>query len=134
MKFFVANEVYKERMSICKSCEHYLSLLGNCGICKCFMKVKSRIAPMECPKGKWLKTTEVKEPKEIPQDIIEEVLDLFPKIKNGRAKTQEDKRKLITLYNTIYNTNYNTNTSCGSCLSTCFDGIKKLYKKNKKND
>jgi hypothetical protein len=134
MKFFVANEVYKERMSICKSCKHYLSLLGNCGICKCFMKVKSRIAPMECPKGFWNKTTEVKEPKEIPQDIIEEVLDLFPKIKTGRAKTQDDKIKLITLYNTIYNTNYNTNTSCGSCLSTCFDSINKIYKKHKKND
>lgn len=134
MKFFVSNEIYKERLSICRSCEHYLSLLGNCGICKCFMKVKSRIGPMECPKGKWLKTTDVEKPKEIPKDIIEEVLNLFPKIKSGRAKTQDDKRKLITLYNTIYNTNYSINTSCGSCLNTCFDAINKLYKKHKKNE
>ena len=84
---------------------------------------------MECPKTKWLKTTEVEEPKEIPQDIIEEVLDLFPKIKTGRAKTQDDKRKLITLYNTIYNTNYNTNTSCGSCLHSILRGIKTIYEK-----
>ena len=26
-------------------------------------------------------------------------------------------------------TNYNTGTNCGSCLATCYDGIKKLYKK-----
>ena len=134
MKFFVPSEIYEDRISICKGCKYYISFLGNCGICKCFMKVKARIGPMECPKTKWLKTTEVEEPKEIPQDIIEEVLDLFPKIRTGRAKTQDDKRKLITLYNTIYNTNYNTNTSCGSCLNTCFDAINKIYKKHKKND
>ena len=134
MKFFVANEVYKERISICKSCEHYLSLLGNCAICKCFMKVKSRIAPMECPKGKWLKTTKLENPKDLPKDIIEEILDLYPKIKSGRAKNYDDKTKLITLYNTIYNTNYSTGTNCSSCISTCFDAITKLYEKYNTNE
>ena len=73
MKFFVPDNIYKERIAICKSCEHYLSLLGNCGICKCFMSVKARLAPMECaakPK-KWEKTTEIEEPKEIPKHIID---------------------------------------------------------------
>lgn len=134
MKFFVANDVYKERISICKSCEHYLSLLGNCAICKCFMKVKSRIAPMECPKGKWLKTTKLENPKDLPKDIIEEILDLYPKIKSGRAKNHTDKAKLITLYNTIYNTNYSTGTNCSSCISTCFDAITKLYEKYNTNE
>ena len=97
MTFFVPNKIYKDRIAICKGCSHYLSLLGNCGICKCFMKVKARIAPMECPKKYWQKTTEVETPKDLP----------------------------------IYSTNYNTHTNCGSCISTCFDGIKKLYKKYK---
>tara|TARA_R100001224_G_scaffold113640_2_gene99850 strand:- start:4188 stop:4478 length:291 start_codon:yes stop_codon:yes gene_type:complete len=91
------------------------------------MKIKSRIAPMECPKGKWLKTTKVKKPKDLPKEIIEEIIDLFPKIKSGRAKNNTEKAKLITLYNTIYNTNYSTGTNCSSCISTCFDAIKKLY-------
>ena len=36
---------------------------------------------------------------------------------------------MIQTYNVMFNTNYQTNTNCGSCISTCFDGIKKLYKK-----
>jgi len=39
------------------------------------------------------------------------------------------KKRMITLYNVIYMTNYGTGTNCGSCISTCFDGIKKLYNK-----
>ena len=41
------------------------------------------------------------------------------------------KAKMISIYNTIHGTNYQTHTNCGSCLSTCFDGIKKLYEKYK---
>tara|TARA_R100000655_G_scaffold53439_3_gene91405 strand:+ start:6546 stop:6839 length:294 start_codon:yes stop_codon:yes gene_type:complete len=95
------------------------------------MKIKSRIGPMECPKGKWLKTTEVQKPKDLPKEIIEEILMLYPEIENGRAKNHIDKTKLITLYNTIHNTNYSTNTNCSSCLNTCFDAITKLYEKYK---
>jgi len=84
---------------------------------------------MECPKGKWLKTTEVENPKDLPKEIVEEILELYPKIKGGRAKNYTDKAKLITLYNTIYNTNYSTGTNCSSCISTCFDAITKLYEK-----
>ena len=35
---------------------------------------------------------------------------------------------MIETYNTIFNTNYSPRTNCGSCISSCFDGIKKLYK------
>ena len=78
-KFFVPNEVYEDRIAICKSCIYYKKLLGNCSIC--------------------------------------------------RAKNVETKKKMIELYNVIYMTNYGTGTNCGSCISTCYDGIKKLYKK-----
>ena len=131
-KFFVPNEVYKDRMAICKECVYYSKTLGNCTVCKCFMKIKARIAPMECPQKYWAKTTEMKAPDELPQELIDEILDLWKDLKTGRAKDHEAKKKMITLYNVIHMTNYGTGTSCGSCLSTCFDGIKKLY--NKYND
>jgi len=126
-KFFVPNEVYEDRMAICKECIYYKKLLGNCSVCKCFMKVKARIAPMECPQKYWAKTTEMKAPDSLPKEIVEEILDLWKDLKTGRAKDQAAKKKMIELYNTIYMTNYGTGTNCGSCISTCFDGIKKLY-------
>ena len=126
-KFFVSNEVYEDRIAICKSCVYYKKLLGNCSVCKCFMKVKARIAPMECPQKYWSKTTEMKAPDELPKEIVEEILDMWKDLKTGRAKNIQAKKRMIETYNTIYNTNYGTGTNCGSCLAACFDGIKKLY-------
>tara|TARA_R100000231_G_scaffold103417_1_gene76749 strand:- start:334 stop:738 length:405 start_codon:yes stop_codon:yes gene_type:complete len=128
-KFFVPNNIYKDRIAICKDCKYYLSLLGNCGICKCFMKIKARLAPMECPKKYWNKTTEIKTPKDLPEEIIKEIKNVWKDLKTGRAKDVYAKNRMIELYNTIYNTNYSPNTNCGSCISACFDGIKKLYEK-----
>ena len=96
------------------------------------MKIKARIAPMSCPEKNWLKTTEVEIPKELPKEIIEEVLAIYPDVKTGRAKNHQVKKKMIELYNTIYNTNYKTGTSCSSCLSDCLNGIREIYNKYKK--
>ena len=126
-KFFTSQEVYEDRMAICKDCKFYHNLLGNCLICKCFMKIKARIAPMECPQKYWQKTTTIETPNDLPKEIVDEILDLWPDIKTGRAKNIQAKKKMIELYNTIHTTNYRVGTSCGSCLSTCYDGIKKLY-------
>ena len=128
-KFFVPNEIYADRIAICKKCVYYFKLTGSCKVCKCFMKVKARIAPMECPQGYWQKTTEIETPDDLPQEIIDEILDMWKDLKTGRAKDVAAKKRMIETYNTIYNTNYKTRTNCGSCISTCFDGIKKLYKK-----
>ena len=128
-KFFVADEIYKDRIAICKECIYYSSLLGNCTVCKCFMKIKARIGNQECPQKYWEKTSEMETPDDLPQEMINEILDLWPDLKTGRAKDQAAKKKMIELYNTIYNTNYGTGINCGSCISTCFDGIKKLYNK-----
>ena len=133
-KFFVPNEIYEDRIAICKDCIYYKKLLGNCSVCKCFMKVKARIATMSCPQSYWLKTTEMKAPDELPKEIVDEILDLWKDLKTGRAKNQAAKKKMITLYNTIYMTNYGTGTNCGSCISTCFNGIKKLYYEYSKNN
>ena len=129
-KFFVTNEIYEDRMAICKSCIYYSKTLGNCTVCKCFMKIKSRISSQSCPQKFWDKTSEViKAPDDLPQEIIDEILDLWKDLKTGRAKDVAAKKKMITLYNVIHMTNYNTGTNCGSCISACFDGIRKLYNK-----
>jgi len=127
-KFFVPKDIYEDRMTICKGCTYYSSLLGNCKICTCFMKVKSRIATQECPKKYWLKTTEIQKTKDIPEEIIEEIILLWEDLKTGRAKDQTAKKKMIEIYNTLHNTNYSVRTSCGSCIAACYDGIKKIYK------
>ena len=128
-KFFVPDAIYEDRIAICKGCVYYKKLLGNCSVCKCFMKIKARIAPMSCPQKYWDKTTEVTAPDDLPQELIDEVLDMWKDLKTGRAKNVAAKKLMIETYNTIYNTNYSPGTNCGSCISTCFDGIKKLYKK-----
>ena len=128
-KFFVPNEIYEDRMAICKSCVYYFKPTGNCRRCMCFMKIKARIAPMSCPQGDCQKTTEIEVPEDLPQEIIDEILDMWKDLKTGKAKNVAAKKRMIETYNTIYNTNYSTGTNCRSCLSTCFDGIKKLYKK-----
>ena len=129
-KFFVPDEIYEERLAICRECVYYFKPTGNCKRCLCFMKIKARLAPMSCPQSYWLKTTDViKAPEDLPQHLIEEVLDIWDDLKTGRAKNVETKKKMITLYNVIYMTNYGIGTNCGSCISTCFDGIKKLYNK-----
>ena len=131
-KFFVPKEIYEDRMSICKGCVYYSSVLGNCKICTCFMKLKSRIATQECPKKYWLKTTEIQKTKDIPEEIIEEIILLWEDLKTGRAKDQAAKKKMIEIYNTLHNTNYSVRTSCGSCIAACYDGIKKIYKEYSK--
>ena len=133
-KFFVPKEIYEDRMAICKGCVYYSSLLGNCKICTCFMRLKSRISNQSCPKGYWQKTSEVEVRTDIPEEIIEEIIALWPDLKTGRAKDHEAKNKMITIYNTIYNTGYSTGTNCGSCIAACFDGIKKIYKEYSGNN
>ena len=131
-RFFVPDEIYEDRIAICKGCVYYKKLLGNCSVCKCFMKIKARISSQECPQKFWLKTTEViKAPDDLPQHLIDEVLDIWKDLKTGRAKNVAAKKRMIETYNTIYNTNYSPRTNCGSCISTCFDGIKKLYNEYK---
>ena len=133
-KFFVPQEIYEDRIAICKGCSYYSSVLGNCKVCLCFMKLKSKISSQSCPKGKWQKTSEVEVRTDIPEEIIAEIIILWPDLKTGRAKDQEAKSKMIQIYNVIYNTNYSTGTNCGSCIAACFDGIKKIYKEYSGNN
>jgi hypothetical protein len=128
-RFFTSQEVYEDRLAICRDCVYYFKPTGQCKRCLCFMRLKARLAPMECPEKMWQKTTTIETPEDLPQELIDEVLDVWQYVKTGRAKNIESKKRMIELYNTIHNTNYSTTTNCGSCISTCFDGIKKLYQK-----
>ena len=130
-KFFTSNEVYEERLAICKKCVYYFKLTGTCKVCKCFMKIKAKIAPMSCPQKFWNKTTEIEIPEGVPQDLIDEIITLWPDLKTGRAKDVTAKKKMIEIYNTLTGSNYNPTTNCGSCISTCYDAVKKVYHKYK---
>jgi len=133
-KFFVPKYIYEDRIAICKSCVYYSNILGNCTVCKCFMKVKARISSLGCPQKYWSKTTEVEVMEDIPEEIIAEIIILWEDLKTGRAKDQRAKKKMIEIYNVLYNTNYSTGTNCGSCIAACFDGIKKIYKEYSGNN
>tara|TARA_R100000734_G_C3313328_1_gene104596 strand:- start:3 stop:401 length:399 start_codon:yes stop_codon:yes gene_type:complete len=130
-KFFVSDEIYDDRLNICKSCDYYFKPTGSCKICLCFMSIKARISLMECPQKYWLKTKEVEQPEGIPDELIQEVIVLWGDIKTGIAKNQAAKKRMITLFNTIYGSNYDTGTSCSTCLNDCFKGIKRIYEKYK---
>lgn len=49
----VSEELQKERMAICKSCEHLLKPLNQCTKCGCFMDAKTRLPNASCPIHKW---------------------------------------------------------------------------------
>ncbi len=129
MKFFVPTEIYEDRIKICKECVYYFKPTGSCKVCKCFMKIKARLAPMSCPQKYWLQTSLIETPEDLPDDLISDIKDVWNTIKTGKAKDIESKKKMIELYNAIHNTNFSNKTNCGSCLSACWDGIKRLYEK-----
>ena len=130
-KFFVPDNIYQDRIAICKDCIFYFKPTGTCKDCGCFMKIKARLAPMECSQKKWQKTTKIETPEDLPEEIVKEVFNIWADIKTGRAKNVKAKKRMIEIYNTIYNTNYQTGTSCGSCLHGCYTGLKRIYKKYK---
>ena len=130
--FFVKNEVYEERIALCRECVYYFKPTGTCKVCLCFMKVKARIGVMECPQKYWSKTTEVERPDDIPEELIEECLLIWEDIKTGVAKNVTVKKKMVELYNTIYGTNYKPTSNCGTCLNNCYQGIRQIKEKYEK--
>lgn len=136
--FFVPKKIYEKRIAVCKSCDHYFKPTGSCKMCGCFMKIKARISQMDCPKLYWKSNSfdfdSTKKIPEVPDEIIKEVMELWPYIKTGKAKTQEKKKIMIELYNTIYGGHFKASTSCGSCLNNAFKGIEKIYNENPNYD
>ena len=42
----------KERIEMCESCEYFKSGTRQCGICWCFMDIKTKMKNKSCPKCK----------------------------------------------------------------------------------
>lgn len=49
----VETEIAEERMSICRGCEHFISLTTQCTQCGCIMSAKTKLPNASCPVGKW---------------------------------------------------------------------------------
>lgn len=50
---FVSDEVYRERMTICKACDKYDELDNRCRQCGCFLPPKAKMILDSCPLDKW---------------------------------------------------------------------------------
>lgn len=49
----VTQEMFDQRMEICKSCDKFKQLTQRCSLCGCFMNMKTRLEGAYCPIGKW---------------------------------------------------------------------------------
>jgi len=51
-KIVVSDEVHKDRLLLCESCEH-LTKLHVCRQCHCYMPLKTKFTIFTCPIKKW---------------------------------------------------------------------------------
>lgn len=49
----VSRAIRKERMDICRECDHFSKTTTQCGMCGCIMPLKTTLAPASCPIDKW---------------------------------------------------------------------------------
>lgn len=56
---YVNQEIYDERLDICKSCDRFISLTSQCKECGCFMKLKCAVSHAFCPLNKWNAVEEI---------------------------------------------------------------------------
>lgn len=49
----VTEIVAKERLAICKDCEHFIKVTTQCKKCGCIMQAKTTLPNASCPIGKW---------------------------------------------------------------------------------
>tara|TARA_B100001778_G_C17994461_1_gene365044 strand:+ start:125 stop:445 length:321 start_codon:yes stop_codon:yes gene_type:complete len=50
---FVSDEIYEERIKICKSCNQFKELQNECAACGCYLPAKAKIVIDSCPLEKW---------------------------------------------------------------------------------
>ena len=68
---FASDELYRERMMICKSCDKYKELENECKVCGCYVPMKAKIILDSCPINKW--TPSHKEWNERFDDVMKEI-------------------------------------------------------------
>lgn len=52
-KFIAPEELQKERIEICNSCDLLFTPTRNCKSCGCFVDIKTKILTVKCPENKW---------------------------------------------------------------------------------
>jgi len=50
---FVTEDVYKERISMCRGCDKYDEMENKCIECGCYIPAKARVVLDSCPLEKW---------------------------------------------------------------------------------
>jgi len=46
-------EVFEQRLEICKACPELIQMTTQCKKCGCFMSAKAKLEAAKCPLGKW---------------------------------------------------------------------------------
>ena len=49
----VSEEVFQQRITTCRACEHYDRIANACRVCGCISGIKARWTEQRCPKKKW---------------------------------------------------------------------------------
>lgn len=49
----VSEELFAERIEICRSCEFFMEKTSQCKKCFCFMNAKAKLPHSFCPEHKW---------------------------------------------------------------------------------
>jgi hypothetical protein len=52
-QIYASNEVKKQRLDTCKTCEYYHQQQNRCRHCGCWLEHKTKFIVAECPIGKW---------------------------------------------------------------------------------
>lgn len=68
---FVSDEIYNQRIKVCKTCPKYDKEQNRCQECGCFLSGKARFIFEECPLQKWEMTE--KEWEETFDKIMEDI-------------------------------------------------------------
>lgn len=58
MELFASN--HEERLNVCKECPLFQPKYSRCGVCKCYMKVKTKLKHFSCPQQKWGRGKKIK--------------------------------------------------------------------------
>tara|TARA_R110000744_G_scaffold378850_1_gene495644 strand:+ start:24190 stop:24603 length:414 start_codon:yes stop_codon:yes gene_type:complete len=133
-KYLTTTEEYNKRLDICKSCEFYFKPTGTCKKCGCFMRLKAKLSHLSCPISRWRNTSIIEEQGKISPEILQEVKNIWPHIKNKVATDYIEKGKAIQIFNAIYNTHFTEDSNCSSCLDQVYNGLKNIHDKYIKNE
>ncbi len=134
--FLISAQKRANRMEICKSCDHYLTLTKSCGtlgigtevelkngenvkLCGCIMPIKTGLRISSCPINKWSKY--------ISDEDIENIKLLLNDLE-GKNVIQGNQNHLLTdLWNKASGGNKKV-SSCNSCVRQTIEELKEFIK------